>query len=179
MAPELAVQLRPEKAAHDLLTTAWTKDADGGFVIPVDPISIAGKLGIKVFTADLGDGVSGMLVKEPRLDPKIYLRSTDSPNRQRFTCAHELGHLAKRGAAIGEEDSWEYIERRAILASQGIDDDEIFANQFGAALLMPPERVRELCVNLDPTSLAPRFGVSVEAMNYRLQNLRLDSGQRA
>ncbi len=56
-------------------------------VLPVDPFMIAQRLGIKAYTANLDERVSGMLVKRPGEDPEIYVNDSDSPNRQRFTCA--------------------------------------------------------------------------------------------
>jgi Zn-dependent peptidase ImmA (M78 family) len=51
--------------------------------------------------------------------------------------------------------------------------DEIFANKFAAALLMPKEEVERLEHDgLSPALLALKFGVSEEAMNFRLDNLR-------
>src|SRR5262249_13052228 len=101
------------------------------------------------------------------------------PNRQRFTCAHELGHYVKRSAA--GDDAWEYVEHRNLLASQGTNSEEIYANQFAASLLMPEEAVRKLHDELKaqrgtpppPAALAFEFGVSADAMQYRLVNLGL------
>ncbi len=75
-----------------------------------------------------------MLVKRRGEDPEIYVHASDSLNRQRFTCAHELGHYVKR-SAMGDEE-WEYVEHRALLASQGTDPEEVYANKFAAGLLM-------------------------------------------
>jgi Zn-dependent peptidase ImmA (M78 family) len=110
-------------------------------------------------------------VKRPGQDPEIYLNSRDSRNRQRFTCGHELGHYVARSAT--GDDSWEYVEHRALLASQGTNPEEIFANQFAANLLMPTDAVKELHAKYGPAALAHEFGVSADAMHYRLANLGL------
>ena len=156
----------PEAEAQELLHTVW-----GGPRLPVDPIYIAQRLGVQTFKAGLDRGISGMLVKRPGQDPVIYLNSSDSISRQRFTCAHELGHYVKRIAA-GEED-WEHIDHRDALSASGTDQDEIFANRFAASLLMPRDEVKRLKRQYGPAALAYEFGVSEDAMSFRLANLNL------
>ncbi len=117
-------------------------------------------------------GVSGALRKSRGSDPEIYLNQDDSLNRQRFTCAHELGHYVRRTSA-GDLD-YDFVDRRDELASVGRDPEEIYANQFAASLLMPEDLVTEEWRNgLAPVRLALKFGVSEDAMNYRLRNLTL------
>jgi Zn-dependent peptidase ImmA (M78 family) len=162
-----------ESDAREILSTVWATDSDGMPVLPVDPFAIAQRLGIKAYSAGLDDGVSGMLVKRPGEDPEIYVHASDSPNRQRFTCAHELGHYFKRSATGDSE--WEYVEHRDLLTSQGSNPEEIYANRFAASLLMPSEAVKEMYEErkLGPVALAYEFGVSADAMHYRLVNLGL------
>jgi Zn-dependent peptidase ImmA (M78 family) len=156
----------PERDAEQLLETIWD-----GKRLPVDPIQIARKLGVKVYTAGLDEGISGMLIKQLGEDPEIYVNSGDSRNRQRFTCAHELGHYVKHIAA-GEEE-WEHIDYRDALTEEGTDPDEIYANKFAASLLMPRDEVKRLSKEYGPAALAYEFGVSADAMNFRLVNLKL------
>jgi len=48
------------------------------------------------------------------------------------------------------------------------------ANRFAAALLMPDSAVTDMAgEGLSPAQMAQRFGVSVEAMDIRLQELGL------
>jgi len=156
----------PERDAEELLTTVWE-----GKPLPVDPIQIAQQLGVKVYKAELDEGVSGMLIKEPAKDPEIYVNSADSINRQRFTAAHELGHYIKRVSTGAEE--WATIDYRNPLSSEGSDPDEVYANRFAASLLMPKDEVKRLHKEYRPATLAYEFGVSEEAMNYRLDSLNL------
>jgi Zn-dependent peptidase ImmA (M78 family) len=158
-----------ERDAEAVLKTVWSQGAPEP-PLPVDPIYIAHELGIEVYIATLSEGVSGMLVKRPGVDPQIYLQESDHRNRQRFTCAHELGHyVASEGS-----DTIEYVEHRALLASQGSNPDEIYANQFAAALLMPADAVKERWRERpNPALLAYDFGVSADAMNFRVVNLKL------
>jgi Zn-dependent peptidase ImmA (M78 family) len=158
----------PEGDARQILATVWGTDSDQ-VVLPVNPFIIAARLGVKAYSANLDPNVSGMLVKKRGEDPEIYVHASDSPNRQRFTCAHELGHYVKRSATGDPE--WEYVEHRDLLTSQGSDPEEIYANRFAASLLMPSEKVKEMRQTLNTAALAYEFGVSAEAMHYRLVNL--------
>jgi Zn-dependent peptidase ImmA (M78 family) len=155
--------------AKSLLADAWDNS------LPIDPVRIARKLGIEVVEAHLDASTSGALVKERERVPTIVLNATDSPNRKRFTCAHELGHYVRRtDGGDGEGVEYEYVDRRDPLASTGTDPDEIYANQFAASLLMPAEHVRRLAdEGLRDVQMAIRFDVSLEAMQYRLRNLGL------
>lgn len=158
------------REASRLLEQIW--DSPFGTEIPVDPIHIAQSLGVNVYRAELDPGIAGLLVKKAGRDPAIYLNRSDSPNRQRFTCAHELGHFIRRATSDG--DSWEYIDKRDDLSSSGTDPEERFANGFAAQLLMPEHEVRSYAKNLSAPALASQFGVSLEAMKYRLETLRID-----
>lgn len=143
-------------------------------VVPVDPVQIADALGIDVFEAQLAKNVSGAIVKDPGRDPQIIMNRDDHPNRQRFTCAHELGHFVLRSADEEEADEYEFIDFRGPEASGGTDESEIFANAFAAHLLMPEDEVRARVKDGGtPASLAFEFRVSQEAMTHHLKNLGL------
>jgi Zn-dependent peptidase ImmA (M78 family) len=170
----VGVNREAEKAAEDLLKTAWMTAGQeiSSCPLPVDPFEIAGRLGLMVSRQPLEPDISGMLAKTPSRDPEVFINSRDSLNRQRFSCAHEIGHYSKRTTGR-DDDEWGYIDRRGPAASQGTEPDEIFANQFAAALLMPEHCVCSLSPELGPAALAVRFGVSLDAMRFRLDNLGL------
>ena len=159
----------PELAAQDLLERSW------GDVIPVDPVKIARYLGIQAFEAQLDSGVAGVLVKRPGREPTIIMNNLDSPKRQRFTCAHELGHfVARSNDSAEDQENYESIDLRDALASTGLDPSEVWANQFGAALLMPAARVQErFDMGLTSVEMALEFDVSPDAMQFRMTNLQL------
>jgi Zn-dependent peptidase ImmA (M78 family) len=159
----------PEKDATEILTTYWARE-DGTIAIPVDPIAIAHKLGIKVLKAPLAPDVSGTFFMSPGKDPEIYLNQSDSYNRQRFTCAHELGHWAKHTAEGVESE--QLVDYRSSLSSTGRDPVERYANQFAAALLMPVQEVLRLKDRgYGPVAVADALRVSVDAANFRVENL--------
>lgn len=66
------------------------------------------------------------------------------------------------------------------MSSSAVDPDEIDANAFAASLLMPADWVRERWAEntdlLDDQWMvrtARQFGVSTQALMYRLENLQL------
>lgn len=153
----------PTEDAERILSDVWGRD------LPVDPVRIAAALGIRVVKATLDPDMSGALVKELGKDAVIVLNAMDSPNRQRFTCAHEIGHFVKRS---DKPDEYEYVDRRTSLSSTGRDPEEVYANRFAAALLMPAKEVARLYgEGLSDVQLQLRFDVSLEAMRLRLTNL--------
>jgi len=136
--------------------------------LPVDPVAIARAMGLDVKQGELPQEISGVLIKRAGTDAVILLAQEDHPNRKRFTCAHELGHFVRHAgdAAI------ERLDFRGPLASAGVDKEEIFANQFAANLLMPEAELRAAIQHEQSVwLLSHRFGVSGEAMGYRLESL--------
>lgn len=158
-----------EKDAADLLARVWSSQD-----LPVDPVRIAKELGIEAFAAQLDRNVSGALVKKPGRDPVILLNQDDSENRQRFSCAHELGHFVRRSNQMGESEEFEYVDLRGDLASTGLDEDEVYANTFAASLLMPREEVTARVKDgQSVVQMQLVFGVSGDAMENRLSYLGL------
>lgn len=169
----------PKQDAERLLTRVWGTPGEPGFWLPVDPIRIARQLGIDVYTNRLGTNVAAVLAKEPGEDPVIVLNAFDSRNRQRFSCAHELGHYVRRTNQsafdpVGfDTNDYEYTDYRSDLSSKGEDFEEVYANGFAACLLMPEAEVRKRYRDSSPVDLAVIFDVSQEAMQIRLSSLRL------
>jgi len=142
--------------------------------IPVDPVRVAREMGLIVVDAELGPDTMGLLVKEPGQDPTIMLNKDDGENRRRFTCAHEIGHYVRRS---DEAEEYSTVDLRSGLSAQGSDEDEVYANGFAAALLMPePEVTRLVKEGVAEWEMSLRFAVSREAMQYRLKNLESSAG---
>jgi Zn-dependent peptidase ImmA (M78 family) len=129
------------------------------------------------------DDLSGMLYREPRGPAVIAVNSRNAPTRQRFTIAHEIAHLLLHEPTLQVDRpiSGRFRDERSALA---VDRDEIEANQFAAALLMPREWVltdADRLMSQRPTlsdeavveELAERYAVSRQAMEFRLANLGL------
>jgi Zn-dependent peptidase ImmA (M78 family) len=113
----------------------------------------------------------------------IGVNTQTSRRRQRFTIAHELGHLLLHpGKQIIVDQVVLRVDLRNDISSMGTDIEEIEANTFAAALLMPEPIVARYVTNLIRAdgdiaredliaALARIFDVSAEAMGYRLINL--------
>ncbi|MGH9877764.1 MAG: ImmA/IrrE family metallo-endopeptidase [Nitrososphaerales archaeon] len=153
--------------------------------VPVD--DIARKLGAQVrYLPFKGEGeISGMLFRH-RKRPVIGVNSLHHPNRQRFTIAHEIGHmLLHKGSEIYVDKALFSVNLRDDVSSEASNKDEIEANCFAAALLMPKQMLLsdlegqevDLENEDDLLGLARKYRVSLQAMTFRLANLGLISLQ--
>lgn len=167
--------LRAGTAANRILSAVGIKEP------PVSPGDVAQKLGVPVFYWDFPSEVSGIFAIESGA-ACIGVNQNHPHVRQRFTIAHELGHLIFHG----DEDLFvDFTEME--MATLAYDDEaqrkkqgrlETKANQFAADLLMPMKWVRndfrEYSAD-DLTTLARRYKVSEQALWFRLINLKLVS----
>lgn len=144
--------------------------------IPVPVERIAEQLGAQITYEPFEGEISGMLLRDK--DTKVIgVNSRHANTRQRFTVAHEIGHLAMHKGQPVFIDRFMRVSRR----DGRSNPEEIQANAFAAELLMPralisDEIERALSKNdVTPNELvgvlAKRFKVSAEAMQYRLINL--------
>ncbi|WP_199584128.1 ImmA/IrrE family metallo-endopeptidase [Blastococcus sp. TF02A-30] len=156
------------KDAQDVLLNYWA-DETGRLAIPIDPIWIARELGIQVFVSDMDLDVSGTL-RRSHGETVIDLNRSDAPVRQRFTCAHELGHFVYNTSGVEPASAFEFVDFRSTLAAAGVDPAEIYANRFAAALLMPEDEVRKR-QHLGVPLSALSFNVSEQAMSLRWRSL--------
>lgn len=140
---------------------------------PRDPAQIAEALGIRVYTLAMREGASGALRRRADGPTELYLSAADSRNRQRFTCAHELGHFYRRRA--DDETTYDWVDYLDAKGRAGTDPTEIYANAFAACLLMPAAEVHRNYRDETLPQLARRFGVSEQAMSIRLTTLNLPS----
>jgi Zn-dependent peptidase ImmA (M78 family) len=149
---------------------------------PIDVERVAEHLHLRIAYAELGEDVSGLLISKGD-KTAIAIQASDSPNRQRFTIAHEIGHFYLRHQfEPGEHvhvDHGHVITPRNSRSSTGVDLKEIEANQFAASLLMPTKllegRIKALRTgslrDVHVTQLANEFEVSEQAMTIRLSTL--------
>jgi Zn-dependent peptidase ImmA (M78 family) len=142
---------------------------------PVRIERIAKDLGIELRSGDMGD-VSGILVRQGN-SAVIGTNSTQSPQRQRFTIAHELGHFLLHEGITNHVDRSYRVNYRSAESSQATNVEEIEANFFAASILMPkhmldPQSAESALDNDDLVAdLARQFQVSRLAMSLRLANL--------
>lgn len=150
--------------------------------VPVAIDVVAHRLKLTTEAAALGENVSGMLVVEDERGAIGY-NATHAPVRQRFTISHEIAHYLLH-AKKKNRKSQLFIDRSVAFrrdenSATGGDQEEVEANQFGAALLMPKglvhQEIKKHDLDLDDEDaisfLAKRFHVSAAAMTNRLTNL--------
>jgi Zn-dependent peptidase ImmA (M78 family) len=147
---------------------------------PVPVEQIAASHGIQIVRSAAEWNESGFLLRD-NSRVIIGINARNSPKRQRFTIAHELGHwLLHEGKPLIVDQSV-MINKRDDVSSQATDWQEIQANQFAAELLMPhrflvDELHRQMSSGIGSreeliTTLARVFSVSNDAMGWRLINL--------
>jgi Zn-dependent peptidase ImmA (M78 family) len=152
---------------------------------PVDVRAIASKYAT-VVERPLDNEISGVVAPLEQNRWIIMVNSTHPPVRQRFTIAHELGHVLLHGYTSPHADrTFRFRDARS---SEGSALEEIQANQFAAAVLMPRvlllKAVRAHSLDHAPSGdaddeafescvaeLAKRFQVSRQAMTIRLSSL--------
>ena len=141
---------------------------------PVDIEGLARSLGISVSLEELDNDVSGlMLIEDGRVN--VAINAAHHRHRRRFTLAHEIGHMLLH--ATGDRVVVDRRFYRNEWPSSGELREEIEANAFAAALLMPESLVREHIdaragiTDIDVFRLATLFAVSEQAMTLRLVKL--------
>jgi len=167
----------PEIRAQDVLERFNIR------TLPVPVEKIARSLGAQVRFSPLDDELSGMIYIKDEV-PIIGVNSMHHPNRQRFTIAHEIGHLVmhrERLAGTVHVDKQFTVLMRGAVAASGKERIEIEANGFAAALLVPrlflDQALAGRKFDIDDEGpleeLARKFRVSRQMMEYRIGNLSL------
>lgn len=153
---------------------------DAGITAPPVPVDeLARAHGAQLSFEPFKGGISGMLYRDSHRSV-IGVNSFHAQTRQRFTIAHELGHLLLHETRPMIVDT--HVYRRDEVSSMGTKKEEREANAFAAELLMPKdfvERAVDGLIDDHPTitanqlvaRLASQFEVSEQAMEIRLGNL--------
>ena len=137
--------------------------------VPRGPLAnltlLAERAGIFVVHSPLsGTSISGVTFAVPGLAPLVVLNSDQPADRQRWSFAHEIGHLVMHR-----------------LPSASMEDE---ANAFASALLMPADDIRPsfLGRKVDLKVLAalkPEWRVSMQAILMRARGIRAVSENQA
>ena len=163
----------PEEAAMEVLEK--TVMNGNRLLVPVDVKTVASALHLDYQPLPLEPNVDGLLVKDkPNAPFKAVVNVNENVRRQRFTLAHEIGHFVHQYQDHPDDQPMGKTEYRDELSSTGKDRNEIWANQFAAALLMP----RFVMLNLwgrgkSVKEIADLLRVSVRSVVIRLDNLGL------
>lgn len=146
----------------------------------VDLTRVARSLGVPIRHDVLPKEVSGFLYRQGD-DALIVVNGKQPETRQRFTIAHEIGHLIldhKRDEIHVDKNF--LIKFRSDHPSNAGDLEEIHANAFAAALLMPHSMMQKELKRYESgeamddsvlTALTEKFEVSMQALLIRLNTL--------
>ena len=161
--------------AEELLNAAGISEPP----VPVEEIAKA--LGAAVRYAPFKGELAGMLIRDD--DGRgvvIGVNSLHHSNRQRFTIAHECGHLRLHEGQTVYVDRSFRINRRDEVSAQATNPEEIEANRFAAELLLPYAMIMEDLGQLqfdieedesELRQLADRYGVSLQALTLRISSI--------
>ncbi len=146
---------------------------------PIDVMQVANAVGIAIYDAHFqNSSITGAIQKSVD-GGKIWVNQFDSPIRQRFAIAHEIGHWLLHMHA---GDAWS--EPRNLIDVEMLEwqphtnwngsEQEREANQFAAALLMPLpwlDTIRLARPSWNNASLASFCGASLLAMEMRTHRM--------
>jgi Zn-dependent peptidase ImmA (M78 family) len=137
---------------------------------PVAPLAclltaVEERFGIPVVIAALPDGVAGACAGQGAA-PMLFVNGRHATPRQRFTLAHELGHLRCR------HDGAVHVETIVTLDGKVTNPYEIQANAFAGELLVPKAAVADR-FDREPgleevVLIAAEYGISALAALFRL-----------
>ena len=139
-----------------------------------DLVNILEDVGLRIFHFDMYDkDLAGIFAYDDIMGGCIGLSNKQPMARRRWTLAHEYGHFLSSRL---EADIATYTSKKSRLLN------ERFADGFAANFLMPQtslnRKYSELLQNrpspsvADLCGLAHQFGVSLEAITLRLENIR-------
>ena len=179
--PAVSLLGRPMDDAESMadLVLGTVHDVGWQKILRTDPARVVERLfGINVVFEKCGAGLDGIALNSAA-SRVILVNTSIAWSRQRFTLAHEVGHLiAGDGRASG------ICVDADVMASQRVEEQR--ANSFAACLLMPRRDLRDDLPDADGVDdatfgrLVGEYRVSASAMAWRLKNLGyIDEVRRA
>lgn len=156
---EVGEPLTPAADASQAISVSHT-NAAGVINLPIDPERIARVYGVQVYEYDLPQSLSGYIDRDNQ-GAFIVINQWLEPTRKRFIVAREFGR-------------YYYSLQRGEYLPDGMDIEDVYANRFAAALLMPAGAVKSKFEQIQDVGVLARiFNVSKAAMEIRLDGLGL------
>lgn len=140
------------------------KEKNGKIIYPIDPFKILKEKNVIITFSDF-DKLEGLLLFDKEKESVVSINLNRPVTRQRFTAAHELGHIMLHAEIKGENFLCPIFGTKSPVERE--------ADEFASYLLMPNNELNKLIdkyqdengnVNLDDCLLiAEYFGVSFES----------------
>ncbi len=140
---------------------------------PVPLADIVTSQGLNIIYADFsdiakGNEIAGFIDFDNK---RIVVNKDDSPNRQRFTIAHELGHYLLHKEYVQDVKKYKVLLRRPLKnGSYALEEKE--ANCFAAYLLVPSNLLKKY-EKLPNSINASLFAVSEDVIAYSKKRTHL------
>ena len=128
--------------------------------LPVRMGKLTAQLGVPVKLCKMDEAGKSKILNGA---PAIIIKEDDPPLRQKFTCAHELGHILLR-----------HVDKYGVAyrdPSPNDDPKEQAANVFATRLLAPAIVLRDLGVT-NAQQIADICQISMQAAEYRMERLQ-------
>lgn len=129
--------------------------------LPVKIVKVCKTLGIQVKAYESTDGNDGYCKMYPN-EPFIFVNTLCSVERQRFTVAHELGHIM-----LGHVGKYSIVNREPSPADNPIESQ---ANIFASRILAPACVLHEIGVN-SPKEISKLCSISLCSAEFRYKRL--------
>ena len=136
------------------------------------PSVLENKLRFKILHLPLQEGISGASVVDNTIGVGILINANDVPWRRNYDLAHEVFHIV----------TWDVFSLEEIGDGTKKTRPEQYADIFASSLLLPEAHLRNALKEtvtgseirpIDVIELAKDFGVSTEAVLWRLVNLKI------
>jgi Zn-dependent peptidase ImmA (M78 family)/transcriptional regulator with XRE-family HTH domain len=174
--PTLEIPTAGNPRERGLAAAEWVRTALGSDIAPIADLveTVEHFTGVDVGTMPLPAGASGVCATDPdRATSIVLVNSTDVAQRQRFTLAHELGHLL-----FGDTTYVDAVDGQR-------SPREVLCDEFARHLLVPREGVRAWLAHTAGAAararvderimalMARHFGVSPETTRVQLDRMGL------
>jgi len=137
---------------------------------PVDLRVVVAHLRVAYHEADLGATVSAYCCEHAG-QRHAFVNTREHPHRQRFSLAHEIGHLELfHGVRFVLRDAIDINNPPALTINRTRDPREREADMFAGELLVPLAMLKEACIEgFDLERLAKIFVVSQEVATIAVE----------
>ncbi|MDO9567610.1 MAG: ImmA/IrrE family metallo-endopeptidase [Candidatus Desulfaltia sp.] len=139
--------------------------------VPTDLLKVFKRLGLKYIELNDAEDIEGAILEIDGKPAIAVLNKAKPIPRQRFTLAHELGHIFLAHTQRDIYDPEKDRENTATLAKQSKPPKEVEADVFASELLVPYEQLKKHTADINNVDkLAGIFQVSKQAMTLAVMN---------